>query len=160
MDTQTVIPTEGIFAVYKEEGMSSHDVVHKVRKATGQKRVGHAGTLDPCAKGVLVVGVGRAATKRLGEVAGTEKEYLTRIKLGWRSTTEDREGTKGTGARSRRFPSEERIREALASFIGVISQRPPIYSALKIGGRTAYKFARAKKQIDLAEGRSRPKRSS
>ncbi len=150
MSTQTAVPTEGIFAVYKEEGMSSHDVVHKVRKATGQKRVGHAGTLDPCAKGVLVVGVGRAATKRLGEVAGTEKEYVTRVKLGWRSTTDDREGTKDEVQVSQ-IPSEERVREALAGFAGVISQRPPIYSALKIGGRPAYKLARAKKKIDLSE---------
>lgn len=150
MSTQTAVPTEGIFAVYKEEGMSSHDVVHKVRKATGQKRVGHAGTLDPCAKGVLVVGVGRAATKRLGEVVGTEKEYVTRVRLGWRSTTDDREGTKDEVQVSQ-IPSEERVREALAGFAGVISQRPPIYSALKIGGRPAYKLARAKKKIDLSE---------
>ncbi len=86
------IMLEGIVAIYKEEGMTSHDVVDAVRQLTGEKRVGHAGTLDPCAKGVLVIGVGRAATKTLSLVAGAEKEYVTRVKLGWRSTTEDREG--------------------------------------------------------------------
>ena len=83
---------EGIFAVYKEEGISSHAVVDAVRRATGQRRVGHAGTLDPWARGVLVVGVGRAATKTLHLVVGAEKEYVTRIRLGARSTTDDREG--------------------------------------------------------------------
>lgn len=150
MNMQTTIPTEGIFAVYKDEGMTSHDVVDVVRRATGQKRVGHAGTLDPCAKGVLVVGVGRAATKRLGTVAGTEKEYLAKIRLGWRSTTEDREGQKEQVEISE-IPTEDRIREALAGFKGVIGQRPPAFSAVKIGGRAAYKLARAKKQIDLSE---------
>jgi tRNA pseudouridine55 synthase len=149
MSTDRAVPTEGIFAVYKDEGISSHDVVHKVRKATGERRVGHAGTLDPCARGVLVVGVGRAATRKLGEIAGTEKEYITRIRLGWRSTTDDREGEKEQ-VEVAEIPSEERIREALASFQGVISQRPPVFSAVKVGGRAAYKLARAKKEIDLS----------
>lgn len=73
---------EGVFAIYKEEGLTSHNVVDAVRRLTGQQRVGHAGTLDPCAKGVLVIGVGRAATKQLRLIAGTEKEYITRVKLG------------------------------------------------------------------------------
>ena len=90
----TAVPSEGIFAIYKKEGMTSHDVVDIVRRLTGRKRVGHAGTLDPCARGVLVVGVGRPATKRLGEVVAKEKEYVARIRLGWRSTTDDREGEK------------------------------------------------------------------
>jgi len=149
MGNEPAIPGEGIFAVYKDEGKTSHDVVDAVRRATGEKRVGHAGTLDPCAKGVLVVGVGRAATKRLGVVAGTDKEYMTRIRLGWRSTTDDREGEKEEVAVSA-IPTEERIRTALAGFEGTIDQRPPAFSAVKIGGRAAYKLARAKKQIDLS----------
>lgn len=150
MIEQTAIPTEGIFAVYKDEGMTSHDVIAVVRRVTRVKRVGHAGTLDPCAKGVLVVAVGRASTKRLGEIAGGEKEYITRVRLGWTSTTDDREGQKEEVAVSE-IPSEERVRQALAGFVGVISQRPPIFSALKVGGRPAYKLARAKKQIELSE---------
>ncbi len=143
------IPTEGIFAVYKEEGMTSHDVVDIVRRLTGQKRVGHAGTLDPCAKGVLVIGVGRPATRTLGQVAGGEKEYVTRIKLGWRSTTDDREGEKEQIDVSA-IPSQQQVADTLRTFTGVIAQRPPAFSAIKIGGRPAYHFARANKRIDLA----------
>ncbi len=156
---------EGIFAVYKEEGVTSHDVVDAVRRLTRQKRVGHAGTLDPCAKGVLVVGVGRAATKMLRQIVGAEKEYLARIKLGWRSTTDDREGKKeevfrrtddrgqttedGAASSHAETPSTEQVRQALAQFQGVIEQRPPIFSALKIGGRAAYKLARAARVVEL-----------
>jgi len=150
MSNEPTIPSDGIFAVYKDEGKTSHDVVDAVRKATGVKRVGHAGTLDPCAKGVLVVGVGREATKRLGTVAGTEKEYVTRVQLGWRSTTDDREGQKEEVIVSV-IPTEDHVRAALAGVVGVISQRPPIFSALKVGGRAAYKLARANKQIELSE---------
>jgi len=150
MSNEPTIPSDGIFAVYKDEGKTSHDVVDAVRKATGVKRVGHAGTLDPCAKGILVVGVGREATKRLGTVAGTEKEYVTRVQLGWRSTTDDREGQKEEATVSA-IPTEDQVRAALAGFVGVISQRPPIFSALKVGGRAAYKLARANKQIELSE---------
>ena len=143
------IPKEGIFAIYKEEGRTSHDVVDIVRRCTGQRRVGHAGTLDPCAKGVLVVGVGRPATRMLGEIVGDEKEYVTRVKLGWRSATDDREGREEQVSVSA-IPSQERIRHALKSFQGIIAQRPPAFSAVKIGGRPAYEFARARKQIELA----------
>jgi tRNA pseudouridine55 synthase len=145
----TDVPGEGIFAVYKEEGMTSHDVVDAVRRATGQKRVGHAGTLDPLATGVLVVGVGRPATKRLGSVAGTEKEYVTRIRFGARSSTDDREGQKEP-VEVLTPPSEAQVREALVAFEGMIEQRPPAFSAVKVGGRAAYKFARASKPVELA----------
>ena len=123
---------EGVFAIYKDEGLTSHDVVREIRRLTHQKRVGHAGTLDPCAKGVLVVGVGRAATKTLKLVVGTEKEYLTRIKLGWRSTTDDREGRIEPADSPPSIPSEEQVRQALAGFQGVIDQRPPAFSAIKV----------------------------
>ncbi|MCU0916687.1 MAG: tRNA pseudouridine(55) synthase TruB [Planctomycetes bacterium] len=139
---------EGVLAIYKDEGLTSHDVIDVVRRWTGQKRVGHAGTLDPCAKGVLVVGVGRAATKTLHLVAGSEKEYVTRIKLGWRSTTDDREGDK-EAVEVTAIPSEEQVRGALAAFQGVIDQRPPAFSAIKVRGRAAYKLARAARQVDL-----------
>lgn len=143
------IPIEGIFAVFKEEGMTSHDVVDVVRRCTGQRRVGHAGTLDPCARGVLVVGVGRPATRQLGQIVEKEKEYTTRIKLGWRSTTDDREGEKQEVPVTT-IPSERQVREALSAFQGVIQQSPPSFSALKIQGRPAYKLARAKKEVTLA----------
>ena len=129
--------------------MTSHDVVDAVRRLTGVRRVGHAGTLDPCAKGVLVIGVGRDATKRLGSVAGTEKEYVTRVKLGWRSTTDDREGEKEE-VQSPQIPSLEQVQRAAARFQGRISQQPPRFSAVKIGGRPAYRLARAKREVPLS----------
>lgn len=129
--------------------MTSHDVVDAVRRSTGVRRVGHAGTLDPCAKGVLVLGVGRAATKRLGSIAGTEKEYVTRVKLGWRSTTDDREGEKEE-VECPQIPSREQVQQAAARFQGRISQQPPRFSAVKIGGRPAYRLARAKREVPLS----------
>ena len=140
---------EGVFAIYKEEGMTSHDVVDAVRRLTGEKRVGHAGTLDPCARGVLVIGVSRAATKKLRMVTGAEKEYVTRVKLGWRSTTEDREGKKEQTFQGTEVPTEEQVRQALGRFLGLIDQRPPAFSAIKIRGRAAYKRARAGKDVAL-----------
>ena len=137
-----------IFAVYKEAGMTSHDVVNRVRRCTGQRKVGHAGTLDPCATGVLVVGVGRPATRRLGHIVEHEKEYVTRVTLGWRSTTDDRDGEKQPVGVSE-IPSYQRVGEALAGFEGAIAQRPPAFSAIKIGGRAAYKLARAKQSVEL-----------
>jgi len=145
----TEIPTEGIFAVYKDVGMSSHAIVNLVRRCTGQKRVGHGGTLDPCAKGILVIGVGRPATKQLGQIVEKEKEYVTHVRLGWRSTTDDREGEKEEVSITVP-PSREDVESALAKFQGVIHQRPPSFSALKVGGRPAYKLARANKDMELA----------
>lgn len=143
------IPTDGIFAVYKERGMTSHDVVDAVRRVTGQKRVGHAGTLDPLAKGVLVVGVGRAATRLLGRLTEKDKEYVTRIRLGVRSTTDDGEGKKQEVSVDE-IPSENDVRTALHRFSGVISQRPPAFSALKLQGRPAYRLARKDHGLQLA----------
>jgi tRNA pseudouridine55 synthase len=139
---------DGIVAIYKEEGWSSHDVVNMVRRYTGQTRVGHAGTLDPCAKGVIVIGVGRTVTRTLATIAGKEKEYIVRIKLGWRSTSDDLEGQK-TRVPVAQIPSEDQVRQALKSFEGTIQQRPPIFSAVKVGGRVAYKRARKHKPLDL-----------
>lgn len=139
---------EGIFAVYKDEGMTSHDVVDVVRRCSGQKRVGHAGTLDPCAKGILIIGVGRPATRQLGQITDKEKEYLALIKLGWRSTTDDREGQKEAVACTV-VPSEQDVSKALAKFEGIIQQKPCAFSAVKIAGKPAYKLARARKQLDL-----------
>jgi tRNA pseudouridine55 synthase len=145
---QTDIPKEGIFAIYKPEGKTSHDIVDIVRRYTGQKRVGHGGTLDPCAKGVLVIGVGRPATRQLGQIVEKEKEYITHVRLGWTSTTHDREGEKKESPTST-IPTEQDVRAALKRFEGVIMQRPPMFSALKINGRPAYRLARAKKDIKL-----------
>jgi tRNA pseudouridine55 synthase len=130
-----------IFAVYKPKGPTSHDVVDGVRKLTGVKTVGHAGTLDPLARGVLVIGVGREATRKLHEVVRAEKEYVADVVFGAESVTDDAEGEK-TPVEVAHKPSEEEIRKTLLLFRGEIMQMPPQYSALKIGGRPAYKFAR------------------
>ena len=146
--SESSLTNGGILVVYKELGMTSHAVVNMVRTYTGQKRVGHAGTLDPCAKGVMVIGVGRAATRTLAAIVAKEKEYIVRVRLGWRSTSDDREGQK-TQVSVSEVPSEDRIRQALKSFEGIISQRPPIFSAIKVRGRAAYKIARAHRPLDL-----------
>ena len=89
---QILIP--GIIPIFKPVGPTSHDIIHRLRKLTGVKKIGHAGTLDPLASGVLVVGIGRESTKKLGYLEKTEKEYLAVIRLGACSTTDDQEGGK------------------------------------------------------------------
>ena len=85
---------QDIFSVYKPKGPSSYSIVSQVKKASGISRVGHAGTLDPLASGVLVIGIGRDATKSLPSIVASEKEYIADIKLGVTSTTDDGEGDK------------------------------------------------------------------
>jgi tRNA pseudouridine55 synthase len=142
---------KGIFAVYKPAGITSHDMVNRIRRLTGERRVGHAGTLDPLARGILVIGVGREATKRLKDIEAKEKEYLAVIKLGTKSSTDDDEGEKEiiTG----RIPIRSEIDKVLDEFKGEISQVPPVYSAIKVAGRAAYRYARAGKPIVLASRR-------
>lgn len=132
---------ENIFAVNKPKGITSFGVVYKIRKKTGVKRVGHGGTLDPLATGVLVIAVGREATRQLDQYVKGEKEYVATIKLGFTSTTDDEEGEKQE-INTEYIPRTEDIKEILKSFIGNIQQTPPIYSAIKINGKRAYKIAR------------------
>ncbi|MFA6391901.1 MAG: tRNA pseudouridine(55) synthase TruB [Patescibacteria group bacterium] len=138
----------GIFAIYKEKGPTSHDVVYRLRKITGEKRIGHAGTLDPLAEGVLVVGIGREATKKLSTEVQKEKEYITTIMLGVTSTTDDAEGEK-TSIAVKSIPTHAEVKEAIKLFVGKIKQIPPIYSAVKVNGKEAYKFARKGKPVEL-----------
>lgn len=137
-----------IFAVYKPKGITSHDVVARVRRVTGVKRVGHAGTLDPLASGVLVIAVGREATKQLSAVVVAEKEYLATIKLGTTSTTDDEEGEKQSRPVDQQ-PTSPALVAALQQLTGIISQRPPAFSALKISGQPAYRLARRGKPVAL-----------
>ena len=133
---------KGIFAVYKPKGPTSHDIINKLRRETGVRKIGHAGTLDPLASGVLVVGVGREATKQLGAIVKKEKEYLAKIRLGMTSTTDDEEGTKTEVRIVGKIPTLGEIKKAVAKFKGEILQTPPIYSAIKVKGKEAYKLAR------------------
>ena len=84
----------GIFGIYKEKGPTSFSVISELRKITGVRTIGHAGTLDPLARGVLVVAIGKAWTKKISEIVNTEKEYIAKIKLGYESATDDEEGEK------------------------------------------------------------------
>lgn len=141
---------EKIFAVYKPKGPTSHDIINHLRKVTGEQRIGHAGTLDPLASGVLVVGVGRDATRKLGEVVKKEKEYIADIFLGAESTTDDAEGLLHQVINcADGVVKESLIKEVVKKFTGKILQVPPIYSAIKVKGKKAYEIARQGKSIDL-----------
>ncbi|MEK7653171.1 MAG: tRNA pseudouridine(55) synthase TruB [Patescibacteria group bacterium] len=137
-----------IFAVYKPKGPTSFDIVAQIRKITGIKKVGHAGTLDPLAEGVLIIGVGREATKRLSEVVDKEKEYIADIRLGMTSETDDEEKVHKVHKVHKVIKSDE-IKNIIFKFIGVIDQIPPKYSAMKVGGKRAYKLARAGKEVKM-----------
>ena len=140
---------ERILGIYKPKGPTSNDIVQSVKRITGGEKVGHAGTLDPLAEGVLVVGIGREATKKLGVEVKKEKEYLAKVKLGETSATDDEEGEKT--AVSKKKPALSEIERAAKKFTGKIKQTPPIYSAIKVSGKEAYKFARKGEKPVLLE---------
>ncbi|MEI6288739.1 MAG: tRNA pseudouridine(55) synthase TruB [bacterium] len=139
-----------IFGVYKPKGPSSYWAVSQIKKMSGIKKVGHAGTLDPLASGVLVIAVGREATKKIAESVQKEKEYIAEIELGATSETDDGEGPiiktpKHKNIKTKKAmgrPSMQDIQMILKNFVGEIDQVPPIYSAIKIAGQRAYKVAR------------------
>lgn len=137
----------GLVVVDKAPGMTSHDVVARVRRLAGTRKVGHAGTLDPMATGVLVLGVDRA-TRLLGHLMLTEKAYDATIRLGVTTTTDDAEGevvaTSPLGALT-----EDDVRRGLARFVGDIEQVPTAVSAIKVDGRRAYARVRAGEQVEL-----------
>jgi tRNA pseudouridine55 synthase len=137
-----------ILAIWKPKGPTSHDVVDAVRRITGEQRVGHAGTLDPMAEGVLVVGIGRGATRRLHEITNTEKEYIATIQLGATSTTDDAEGeiTETQNAERR---TQNEIAFVLQQFVGRIQQVPPAYSAVKVRGKPAHRRVRSGEVVEL-----------
>ena len=143
-----------ILNVKKPKGMTSHDVVDEIRKITGEKRVGHAGTLDPFATGVLIIATTREDTKKLGNIAkNTKKEYVATLELGKISTTGDPEGTIKPFADnlvSLSYPRLNRVKDMLKLFIGEIMQTPPSYSAIKVNGVPAYKLARKGKNVKLS----------
>lgn len=141
--------TEGIFGIWKPKGFTSNDVVMEIKKFTGIKKVGHAGTLDPLAEGVLVVAVSRQNTKQIDVFKEKEKEYIAIIKFGQTSVTGDEEGEK-TEVENKTIPSECDVKRALEQNIGVIKQTPPVFSAVKIGGKEAYKRARKGEKFDMS----------
>lgn len=135
----------GVLAVNKPEGMTSHDVVNRVRRIFGAKRVGHAGTLDPLATGVLVVLVGRAA-KACEYISSDRKTYVATLRLGITTDTEDVTGE--VLSRSDCIPTEQSVKDVCCRFIGELEQVPPMYSALKVGGKKLYDLARQGIEIE------------
>jgi tRNA pseudouridine55 synthase len=141
-------PSPGIVIVDKPAGMTSHDVVSRCRRIFGTRKVGHAGTLDPMATGVLVIGIERA-TKILGLLSGTSKSYAATIRLGRTTTTDDAEGevVQETSAAQ---VTDDAINAGVAVLRGEISQRPSTVSAIKVGGKRAYQLVREGQQVELA----------
>ena len=137
----------GFALIDKPAGMTSHDVVAKARKKFNTKRVGHAGTLDPMATGVLVLGVG-SATRLLQFVTDGQKQYEAVIRLGQSTHTDDREG-EVIETKSALTISDEQIRECLAKFVGKIQQKPSSVSAIKIDGKRAHERVRAGEEVDI-----------
>jgi tRNA pseudouridine55 synthase len=146
---------DGALIVDKPAGMTSHDVVARVRKIVGTRQVGHTGTLDPFATGVLVVLVGKA-TRLMQFLSGAEKEYEAVIRLGYATDTGDITGRPLTAegpAQAAASLDKEQIESAIASLRGEIEQVPPMYSAKKIKGRKLYELARRGQQIERQPAR-------
>ena len=140
----------GVLVVDKPSGVTSHDVVGAVRRLAGTRKVGHAGTLDPMATGVLTIGIG-AATRLLTYLTGEDKTYRAKIRLGAATSTEDADGeilvdTLGLGSEP---PSLDQIREAMQGLTGEIMQRPSAVSAIKVDGKRSYELAREGKAVEL-----------
>ena len=137
----------GLVVVDKAGGMTSHDVVARVRRLAGTRKVGHAGTLDPMATGVLLVGVERA-TRLLGHLMLTEKGYDAVVRLGEATSTDDAEG-EAVSTSSAADLEERQVREVLATMVGDVSQVPSSVSAVKVDGRRAYDRVRAGETVEL-----------
>ena len=142
----------GFLLIDKPEGPSSHAAVSAVRKALGERKVGHLGTLDPLASGLLVLAVGQKALKVVELFDDLDKSYETEIRLGATSTTYDREGVieERELLPGRSAPTQTEIQNLIRSnFIGEVDQVPPAYSAVKVGGERAYRKMRQGKGVDL-----------
>lgn len=138
-----------LIAIDKPAGLTSHDVVSRVRRAVGEKRVGHAGTLDPAATGVLVVGIGQA-TKLLGLLTLDRKGYRATFSLGAQTATDDAEGEViATADVPDELLDPVRATRELSRLVGACDQVPPRYSAVSVGGRRAYDAARAGEELEL-----------
>jgi tRNA pseudouridine55 synthase len=138
----------GLVVVDKPAGITSHDVVARVRRLAGTRKVGHAGTLDPMATGVLVVGVERA-TRLLGHLMLTDKSYDATVRLGAATTTDDAEGEVVSTASTAHLPESE-VRAVLGEFTGDLLQVPTSVSAIKVDGKRAHQRVREGEQVELA----------
>lgn len=145
--SQASAPAPGLVIVDKPGGMTSHDVVGRCRRLFGTRKVGHAGTLDPMATGVLVIGIERA-TKILGLITGTDKSYAATIRLGQTTSTEDAEGEVLQTVPAEHV-TDDQIEQAVAVLRGPIEQVPSAVSAIKVGGERSYKLAREGRAVEL-----------
>jgi tRNA pseudouridine55 synthase len=143
-------PLDGLLVVNKPTGPTSHDVVARVRRALSLPRIGHTGTLDPAADGVLVLVVGRAT--RLARYLSDEKEYMATVQLGIRTDSYDATGTPVGPEYAGAFPSDDAIEDALAAFRGAFLQRPPLFSAKHIGGQRGHAIGRRERRAGLSGG--------
>jgi tRNA pseudouridine55 synthase len=141
----------GILLVDKPQGITSHDVVARTRRLAGTRKIGHAGTLDPMATGLLILGVNNA-TRLLHYLVGLDKEYLATIRLGWDTTTDDSEGEPLPAASADLVAAatESAIRNGMLRQTGVIEQVPSSVSAVKVAGKRAYQRVRDGDQVELA----------
>ncbi len=138
----------GLVVIDKPAGPTSHDIVARVRRLAGTRRVGHAGTLDPAATGVLVIGVERA-TRLLGHLALADKDYLATVRLGRSTVTDDAEGDP-TGGSSTAGLAEDAVRVAVGKLTGELQQVPSAVSAVKVGGVRSYARVRAGEEVELS----------
>jgi tRNA pseudouridine55 synthase len=141
------IPQEKVFVLWKPIGITSNKFIQKIKLKNNYKKIGHGGTLDPLAKGLLLVGIDEG-TKKLSEYKNLPKEYIAVIKLGEVSTTDDREGKK-TKINFKKIPKNLDIDKILKLFSEIKEQIPPTYSAVKVNGKEAYKLARKSKKFSL-----------
>ncbi len=137
----------GFIIINKPSGPTSFNIISKLRKIIGIKKIGHAGTLDPFASGVLICAIGRDATKRIREFVGMDKEYIAEIFLGAETDTYDRTGHITHNTKHRTI-SIRKIEEVIKKFIGPQKQVPPMYSAIKRSGKKLYEYAREGKEIE------------
>jgi tRNA pseudouridine55 synthase len=138
----------GILLVDKTQGITSHDAVSRTRKLAGTRKVGHAGTLDPMATGLLVLGL-NSSTRLLTFLVGLDKEYVATVRLGQATNTDDADGTV-TKETSAAHVSTDEVSAALATFVGTIEQVPSSVSAIKVDGKRAYALVRAGETVELA----------
>jgi len=131
----------GFLLINKPVGPTSHDIIDKLRRITSIKKIGHAGTLDPFASGLLIVAVGRQATKKISQYVKLDKEYVALLKLGAKTDTQDRTGKIEIIKEAKECEIEE-IKKVLKKFTGLQKQTPPMFSAKKVGGKKLYELAR------------------
>ncbi len=146
LNTSINVPS-GFILINKQVGPTSHNIVDQLRRITGIKKIGHAGTLDPFASGVLLMAIGRKATREISKYVKLDKSYVADLLLGAVSTTHDPEG-EITVTKNPQEPSLKEVQRVIEKFIGEQEQIPPMFSAKKVGGKKLYQLARAGKTIE------------